>query len=48
MLEMCLNSTVGFRTQDALNVILAMANNPIGRFMTFYFIRDQWAEMTKM
>ena len=48
MLAMCLNSTVGFQTQDALHVILAMANNPLGRFMTFDFVRDKWAEMTKM
>lgn len=45
---MCLNVTSGFRTQDALSVIKNMAENPIGRYMTFNFIREKWMEMTKM
>lgn len=48
MLEMCLNPAVGFRTQDALDVIKTLAENPIGRFMTFNFVREKWPEMTKM
>jgi len=48
LLEMCLNPVVGFRTQDALDVIKTLAENPIGRFMTFSFVREKWSEMTKM
>ncbi|EFX67103.1 hypothetical protein DAPPUDRAFT_203789 [Daphnia pulex] len=48
LLEMCLNPAVGFRTQDALDVIKTLAENPIGRFMTFNFVREKWTEMTKI
>ncbi|KZS01782.1 putative Aminopeptidase N, partial [Daphnia magna] len=48
MLEMCLNPTTGFRTQDALDVIKTLAGNPIGRFLTFNFTREKWLEMTKI
>lgn len=48
MLDMCLNATDGFPTQDALNAITAIAYNPIGRYMAFNFIREKWMEMTKM
>lgn len=48
MLEMSLNSTSGIRKQDASRVISQVAYNPLGRYMAFNFIRDQWEELQKV
>lgn len=42
---MSLNSTSGIRKQDAISVIGAVSNNPIGRYLAFDFIRDRWKDL---
>ncbi|EFX62776.1 hypothetical protein DAPPUDRAFT_67706, partial [Daphnia pulex] len=48
MLEMSLNPTSGIRKQDAARVIIQVASNSLGRYITFNFIREKWTEIRKV
>ena len=45
---MSLNSTSGIRKQDAARVISQVAGNPLGRYMSFNFMREHWSDMKQM
>lgn len=45
---MCVNSTSGIRKQNVAHVISDISRNPLGRYMTFNFIRDRFDDLRKV
>ena len=48
LLEWSLDPTSGIRRNDASSVFINVGRNPIGRDLTFDFIRNRWSEMVAL
>ena len=45
-LEMSLTEQSGVMKQDGYKIVVAVSNNPIGRFLAWDWLRSNWVELT--